>query len=172
MAQGFKSYLSTAFTVGFSLALVGCTAAYNARTVDSPDWKYAANCYIRGSFGHSYVREDHKLIVVSIYALKPGAKESEEKEMREAAASSGWMSNPTDSGTNTLLFEKQYRVKGSNIDWKSVWGSQGDLSITLYDNGLESSSSKKDISTRLLKTMNYHFDTNDGLYREEFVKAM
>lgn len=165
MAQGPRSCFFV-FAVAISVTLVGCAAAYNARTVDSPNWKYAANVYIRGALGRSYVRETEKLVRVSIYALKPDAKESSAREMREAAASGTWRSKPNDSVTDTLLFEKQYWVKGSAIEWEPVWGSQGDLSITLYDDGPGVSSERKDAPKRILKTMNYHFDTHNGVYRE------
>ena len=169
--EGFRNCFFITFTVVVCVIFTGCGAAYNARTVESPDWKYAANCYIRGGFGHSYVHDDKKLVRVSIYALKANSKEIEEKEKREAANSTTWMSKPGDSGTNKLLFEKQYWVKGSALDWNSNWGSQSDFSITFYDYGPGVSSAEKDAPKRFLKTLKYRFDPMDGVYKEAAAQA-
>jgi hypothetical protein len=164
MITSLRNCLFVVFILGVSLALGGCTAAYNVRTVESPASRYAAECYVRGGFGRSYISENEKLIKISIYKLKPDAKESEEKEIREAAAAGIWKSHPSVTGTNTLLFEKRYRVKGSDVEWEAVWGLKENLSITFYDHGPVA---RKEGPKRPLKTLNYHFDTNEGIYTEE-----
>src|SRR5882762_4185601 len=93
-AIGIKQWSLLALTVALSFASVGCTATYNTRTVESPDWKYAVTCYIRGSFGRSYVAETKKRIVIGIYSLAPNAKLLREKEIQEALAARVWRSNP------------------------------------------------------------------------------
>jgi hypothetical protein len=123
MKPGLRGCLFITFIFGASLIFVGCTAAYHVRTVNSPEWKYAAICYIRGGLG-CYIHEDEKLIKVSIYALKPDAKESSEREMREAAADGIWRSSPNGSKIKALLFENRYWVKGSAIAWEPDWGPQ------------------------------------------------
>lgn len=154
-------------------SMAGCTAAYNARTVNSPDWRFAATCYVRGAMGRSYLADTKKRIVVSIFALPPGAKERSEREIKEAQARGAW-TGPDNPGavvtaTNRLLFRKEYWLRSSDLEWNSSWGAQDDLSITFYDYGagvegpysLQSTAPK-----RVLRTLNYHFDSGLGVYRE------
>src|SRR5262249_52603204 len=129
--------LVVAITV--STTLTGCMAAYDRRTVDSPDWKYSATCYVRGAFGRSYIAETKKTIEISIYALAPNTKERVEKEKKEAVAAGVWRSdhNPGASvlPSNKLLFRKTYQMKASDLEWSSVWKDGDALSIVFYDYG-------------------------------------
>jgi hypothetical protein len=155
-------------------SLIGCTAAYNVRTVNSPDWKCAATCYIRGSFGRSYLADTKKKIVISIFAVSPDAKERSEKEAKEASAAGVGRGdhNPGAiiTATNTLLFRKEYWVKGSDLNWSSLWGEHNNLAIVFYDYGAGVGipySSENDAPNRLLRTIHYQFDSGVGIYREE-----
>src|SRR5690242_11847422 len=92
-------------------SLTGCTAAYNSRTANSPDWRNATTVYIRGAMGRSYLADTKKKIVVSIFALSPDAQERIKREKQEASAKEVW-TGPDNPGavvtsTNTLLFRKE-----------------------------------------------------------------
>jgi hypothetical protein len=103
---------------------------------------------------------------VSIYELKPGAKDFEEKEKQKAVASGVWVSDPSGDQRSRLLFEKQYWVNGSGLEWNSDWTSQNDLSIIFFDYGAGVSDAKKEAAKRILKTLKYHF-SSDGIWRED-----
>ena len=155
-------------------SFIGCTAAYNVGTNHSPDWNCAATCYIRGSFGRSYVADTKKKIVISIFALSPDTKQRIEKERKEALAAGVWR-GPHNPGalvteTNVLLFRKEYWIKGSDLHWSSSWGEQNDLTIVFYDygKGTDIPYSSEDVARkRILRTINYKFDSGLGIYREE-----
>lgn len=153
--------------------LSGCTAAYNARTVNSPDWKYAARCRIRGSFGRSYLADTRKKIVVSIFELSPNANERSKSEEREASQAGVWRGSHNPGAivmeTNKLLFQKEYWVKGSDLNWNSEWGRQDDLTIVFYDYGanVEGPYTAENVAPkRFLQTIHYEFDPDLGIYKE------
>jgi hypothetical protein len=165
VVRGIERRGLLAVTVTLLLASIGCTAAYNVRTVESPDWKYAASCYVRGAFGRSYVAETKKSVVVQIYALEPHAKELVEKELKEARAAAVWRSNPGAPPINRRLFESKYSLKASSLEWNAVWGPHDDLSISFYDYGPGVSS--ENVPKRSLRTISYRFDSGAGTYKEE-----
>lgn len=173
IADGGKKCGLLAVVSAIAWFLSGCTAAYNARTVNSPDCKYATTCYIRGSLGRSYLADTKKKIIISIYALSPDAKERAEREKEEALKAGVW-SGPGNPGaivtaTNALLYRKEYRVKGSDLNWSSVWGEEDNLTIVFYDYGagVEIPYSSQNIAPkRFLRTMNYQFDSGLGIYKE------
>src|SRR2546425_11741837 len=89
IVAGVKRCVLLATLAAVCWLLSGCTAANNAGTVHSPDWKYAATCYIRGSYGRSYLADTQKKIVISIFSLSPDAQERSEREKKEASTA-GW----------------------------------------------------------------------------------
>lgn len=149
------------------VAELGCAAGYNAHTDDSPDSKFAARCYLRGGFGRNYYAETKKVLVVSIFALDPASKAFAEKEKREAAAAGRWESHPGIGPTNTLVFEKKYSLKGSAVEWNSVWGPKNELTLIFLDDGPGVSTMEKDHPKRILRTLNYHFDPDLRMYKED-----
>ena len=164
-------------SVVFCWLISGCTAAYNARTVNSPDWKYGATCHIRGSLGRSYLADTKKKVAVSIFALSPDAKRRSENEKKAASAAGGWSGDHNPGAivipTNTLLFRKEYRIKSSDLNWSSAWGEHQDLTIVFYDYGpgVEVPYASRNVAPkRLLRTMNYQFNPDLGIYFEAFPK--
>ncbi len=155
------------------IGLTGCTAAYNTRTVNSPDWKFGATCYVRGAVGRSYLADTKKRIVVSVFALSPDAKDRNEKEKREALTKGVW-TGPENPGaivtaTNKLLFRKEYWLRGSDLEWSSSWGPEHDLTITFYDFGAGVEvpySSQNPASKRVLRVLTYQSDPGLGTYHE------
>jgi hypothetical protein len=123
--------------------------------------------------GRSYLDETEKRVEVSIFALPPDAKERSQREEREASASGVWTGshNPGAivTSTNTLLFRKEYRLKGSDLEWSARWGEQHNLSIIFYDygSGVEIAyASRNEAPKRTIRTVNYQFDSGLGTYRE------
>lgn len=156
-----------------AITVLGCAAAYNARTGRSPDWKYSATCYVRGTMGHSYIAETKKTIVISIFALPPNAKERSGQYNKEAEAKgqSKGTNNPDALPriSKTLLFRKDYLIKASALEWKAEWKNQHDLSIVFYDFGpnIEKQyAGNKTLSERLLCTNNFRFDPRLETYVE------
>jgi hypothetical protein len=126
--------------IAASLLLSGCTAAYNTRTITSPDGKYEVVCHIRGALGRSYVAETQKKIAISIFAT---------------------------GTTNTLLLTKTYRIRGSALEWKSAWDDDKSLSLTFYDDGPNVDTDELGTPKRLVKSMSYHFDPRTGNVSEQ-----
>jgi hypothetical protein len=153
--------------------LAGCSAAYNARAVNSPDWRFAATCRIHGAAGRSYLAETQKKVEVSVFALSPDAKQRSQQEKKEAEARGVW-TGPESPGaivtaTNTLLFKKEYRLRGSDVQWISRWEEHDSLSIAFFDYGagVEVPYSSRDTAPkRSLCTLHYQLDSSSGVYRE------
>ena len=127
-----------------SVFLSGCMAAYNERTVTSPSGKYGTICHIRGALGRSYVAETKKKITVSIF-------------LRGA--------------TPTLLFQKQYQIRGSAIEWESTWDDETHLSLVFSDVGPGADSQTQGARKRILRSIDYSFDSETGKVREESVRV-
>lgn len=177
IAGAAKSRCRLMAIAALSCCMFGCSAAYNARTVNSSDWKYGATCYIRGAMGRSYLSDTKKKIVVSIFALSPDAKARSEREEKEALAAGVWRGpgNPgaTVTATDPVLFRKEYSLRASDLEWSSAWGDQDTLSITFYDYGpgVEVPYSSRDVAPkRVLQTLNYRFDSGLGSYKEQISK--
>jgi hypothetical protein len=43
------------------------------------------------------------------------------------------------------IFQKQYRVKGSDVSWYSVWQPDNSLAIVFYDQGRDEGGSRPEI---------------------------
>jgi hypothetical protein len=128
--------------------LLGCTAAYNSRWVSAPDGRHKVCCYVRGAWGRGYLADTHKKVIVTIYASVPNQK-------------------------SLQLLEKEYRIKGSDVEWRAEWTARDDLSIVFYDYGprVESPYSLEDAAPkRTLATIKYRFDANSNTYAEEPAK--
>ena len=172
--MGSSAVLCTLSLLAISSLLCGCSAAYNIQTVNSPEWNHAVTCYVRGSLGRSYLAETKKKVVVSIVALPSGTKERSEREIKEASAAGGWSSDHNPGAiavpTDTLLFRKEYRIRGSDIEWTSAWGPAEDITVVFYDYGagVDVPYEARAVSPkRVLRTIHYEYDSDTGIYREQ-----
>ena len=75
---------------------------------DSPDKKYRVYGRVFGALGHTFADDTRKTVRISIVA------------------------NDTNA---TLLFRKEYRVKGADVGWDATWNDHNDLSVVIYDYG-------------------------------------
>ena len=173
IVTGLKGFGLLPILVAICCLLNGCSAAYNARTVNSPDWKYGATCYIRGSLGRSYLADTKKKVVVTIFALSPDAKARSENEEKAASAAGGWSGDHNPGAivipTNALVFRKEYRIKSSDLNWSSTWGESNNLTIVFFDYGpgVEVPYASLNVAPkRLLRTMNYQVNPGLGIYWE------
>jgi hypothetical protein len=152
-----------------SVALLGCAAAYNARTDLAPDDRHLVNCYIRGALGRSYCSETSKRIVVSIYSRGPNDKTLLEQDLKRQMPTGVNMSHPIPGFQQKLLFEKQYYIKGSDVSWRSIWRPDNNLSVAFYDYGRDKDvpyASMQSAPKRLLLTINFTNDPTTGGYTE------
>jgi len=79
----------------------------------------------------------------------------------------------TTGGSQTLLFRKEYRVKGSDVGWDATWDEHNHLSIVVYDYGpgVDSTIGEKNGNPKQnLLTLTYHFDSKSGAFTEESEK--
>jgi len=153
----------------FSVNLLGCAAAYNARTDLSPDSRQAVRCYIRGSWGRRYYRESPKRIVVSIYSHGPNDRRLMEEDLDRARAAGVDVAHAIPGVQTKLIFEKQYRVRGSDVSWYSVWRSDNSLSLVFYDYGPGKAipyDLLKAAPKRALLELNFDYNPTTGGYAE------
>lgn len=161
---------STVLVCLLPLALLGCAAAYNARTDLAPDDRHAVSCYVRGAFGRRYYRETPKRIVVSIYSHGPNDRKLLEQDLERQRATGAIVAHAIPGLQTKLIFEKQYSVKGSDLEWRSVWRPDNDLSVVFYDYGRDKVvpyAAKQSASERLLLTIHFAYDPTTGGYKEE-----
>ncbi len=169
-AFGFWRWCKFLVFLAVSFNLLGCAAAYNSRHDIAPDDRHSVCCYIRGAFGRNYYDETYKKILVSIYSRGPNDKMLLERDLQEQRMSGVYVSHPIPGLEMKVIFEKEYRLKGSDLSWRSVWSPQNSLSIVFYDSGPGAAipySSQEITPKRLLRTINYSFDSNTGNYKEE-----
>ncbi len=170
-----KSIVAHTFIVACLLTLVGCTYAYNQRTVNSPDWKYGVTCYVRGSYGRSYVADTKKMVVVWVNSLAPDAKERVEKERKQVYQPGVWVSFPDYLPgaivirDDPCLFTNTSWIKGSDVEWTAEWGNEDDVVISFYDYGARAAvpyALQKQAPTRSLRTIHLTFDKISKAYKE------
>src|ERR1700722_878637 len=139
-ARFFRLALRAAAACLF-LPLVGCTYGYYEHTQHSPDWKYAATCYLQGAKGRSLGANTKKMLVVSINSLAPDVQERIKREEKWLEAQTNGF-NVTDhmpgalvTSNDPLLFRKTYWVKGSDVEWAVEWRKDDEVSLSFYDCG-------------------------------------
>ncbi len=159
-----KRACTHALAIVVSITLLGCSAAYNARSYWAPDGRHSVNCYIRGAFGRNYYAETNKKLIVTIYAHGPNDKILIEKDGHEAEVAGVWVSHTIPGIETKLVFTREYRMKGSSVEWLPTWREPDELSIMFYDHGRNVTS--EGTSRRLLRTINYRFDVIEGTYKE------
>jgi hypothetical protein len=133
--------------LGSTLGFVGCMATYKAGSVDSPDGRYLVSGRIRGAYGRAFIDQTKKTVFVTLFA-KSGGKEK-------------------------LLFQRQYRVQGSDVCWDANWDTDDNLTLVLYDYGLGVSfydARKNGTPKRHLQTVACRFDSKTGRYVEQPTK--
>ena len=124
----------------FSCALIGCSRTVIGGYTDSPDKKYRLYGRVYGAYGRSFFESTTKTVRISIVA-------NDEKE--------------------SLLFTKDYRVKGFDVGWDVIWKDANNLSLFIYDYGpnVEFSGLQKDEPPRRpIATMTYRFDANRATF--------
>jgi hypothetical protein len=151
------------------LALLGCAAAYNARTDLAPDDRHAVNCYVRGALGRRYYRETPKRIVVSIYSHGPNDRKLLEQDLERQRPTGAIVAHAIPGLQTKLIFEKQYSIRGSDVSWRSVWRPDNGLSVVFYDYGRDEAvpyAAMQSAPERLLLTINFAYDPTTGGYTE------
>jgi hypothetical protein len=152
-----------------SAAVLGCAAAYNARTDLAPDDRHAVRCYIRGASGRNYYRDTSKRIVVSVYSHGPDDKKLLEQDFQRQTSTGVFVAHTIPGLQTKLLLEKQYCIKGSDVSWRSVWRPDNSFSIVFYDYGHDEAvpyASIQSAPKRLLLTINFTYDSTTGGYTE------
>lgn len=161
-----RSVISTSL---LSLGLFGCAAAYNARMDLAPDERHAVSCHIRGAAGRSYYSQTTKRIGVTIYTRGPNDSRLLQEDLDRQIATGVIVAHPIPGLETKVIFEKQYRIKGSDVSWYSVWQPDNSLSIVFSDHGQDKAASDfsaQPISERSLLTINFTFDPMTGTYKE------
>lgn len=156
-------------SVALAGSILGCAAAYNARNDLAADYRHSVDCYIRGAFGRKYYSDTHKKVIVSIYAHGPNDRKLLEQDFQKQKPSGVFISHPIPGLETKMIFEKEYRIRGSDLHWRAVWGPRDSLSIVFYDYGRGVAvpySSMKAAPKRLLRTINYSREPSTGNYTE------
>jgi len=156
-----KRHIICALSPAIMLCLFGCTAAYNSRNELSPDERHSVCCYVRGAFGRNYYSESNKKVIVTVCSR--GANDSrllEEDYQRQKGAQV--ITNAVIPGLEMkTIFEKHYRIKGSSVSWRPIWGTQNDVAVVFYDGGLDTPSDgdiEDSAPKRVLRTLRFRFD--------------
>jgi len=121
-------------------------ATYNAGSVDSPDGKYLVHGHVRGAYGRAFIDQTEKAIWVTIFEISGGSEKS--------------------------LFQRKYRVQGSDVCWDADWDKDDNLTLVFYDYGPGVNfydARKSGTPKRQICTMRYHFDSKIGSFAEKRV---
>jgi hypothetical protein len=88
--------------------LLGCSRTVTGGFQDSPDKKFRLYGRVYGALGRAFVENTKKTVRISIVA---------------------------NDATETLLLRKEYRVRGADIGWSSIWDSQDNLTVAIFESG-------------------------------------
>jgi hypothetical protein len=128
--------------LGLATTFVGCSRTVIGGFTDSPDKKYRVYGRVFGALGHAFIDDTVKTVRITIVA-------NDERE--------------------TLLFRKEYRVKGSDVGYDATWDEHNNLAMVIYDYGpgVQFHGLAKDAPPeRHIRTLSYHFDSKAGTFTE------
>jgi hypothetical protein len=169
VAVGLARWCALVSSCVLSTCTIGCAAAYNARHDFAPDSRDSVDCYIRGAFGRQYYRETGKKVMVRIYSHGPNDKALLEQDEHNQMASGALVAHDISGLETQLSYEKEYQLKGSDVSWRSVWGSHNSLTLVFYDYGRDVAgplSSLEPATQRSLLTLHFMLDPATGNYGE------
>jgi hypothetical protein len=167
-APKFSRWPAVLAIVALSACASGCTASYNSRNDSAPDSRVSVSCYIRGAFGQRYYKETDKKVLVRIYSHGPHDRDLLEQDLEKQREAGVAVSHRIPGLETQVRFEKEYRIRGSDIAWRSVWGSNNCLSLTFYDHGERAASDSPEVNPeRPLRTIHFTRDPSTGEYSEQ-----
>lgn len=133
--------------LGLATTLIGCSRTVTGGFTDSPDKKYRMYERVFGAYGHAFIDNTGKTVVISIYA---------------------------NDKNQTLLFRREYRVKGSDVGCDANWDEHDNLTVPIYDYGPGvqfHGLAKDEPPQRNIRTVFYQFDSKTGTFSEQTVKS-
>lgn len=123
--------------------VAGCSRTVVGGFLDSPDEKYRVYVRTYGAYGHRFVDETAKVLRVTIVR---------------------------NDGSGTILFKKEYRIRGSDIVANTAWDQRGNVVVILYDYGsgvVRSEGREKSYRTNYLRTIVCRFEPQRSTFADQ-----
>ena len=126
--------------------VAGCTRTVIGGYEVSPDKRYCVYGRIYGAYGRSFLDNTTKTARISIVTVAPN---------------------------ETLLFRKEYRIRGSDVSWDGTWDQQHNLTVVFfeYPPGVNRYDlNQKGSPTNFLRAVKFRFDSKAQTFAEESTK--